>query len=331
MDECSTNRRSCRREHMFASNIYVLFRIVWILRRMSKSIPAPVLAARILAGKVPASAAIGRPDLYEHLNAGAAGLLPFLGSSAKIDAGMSVGILSTVLYMQPAQVSGREACAGRSPGCTAACLAEGTGRMSMHASQRARRRRHASFFSDRLRFLAALHTEIAAHEKRAAKQGKIAAVRLNGTTDLPFHRMGYVAPDGRKFARLHDAFPAVRFYEYTKHALSSQARGAGIPENLSLTFSVSERPDAETLALEYLQAGYGAAVVTFTERHIVPPSFNIGRRKFATVDGDAHDARFLDPAGSVVILAAKGRAKTDASGFVKSVPTFLPMATTAGR
>lgn len=284
---------------------------------------ASTLALSILSGDLPASSAMGRPDAYDPLNAGAAGPLPFLGSSAKIDAGQSVGILSAVLYMQPARESGREACAGRSAGCTAACLAEGTGRMSMHAAQTARRRRHASFYADRGRFLADLHTEIARHEKRARRAGKIPAIRLNGTTDLPWHRMAYVAHDGTRYARLHDAFPHVRFYEYTKLPLGVQSKG-GMPSNLSLTFSVSERPDAEVKAAEYLNAGYGAAVVTFTERHRIPLSYPLGGKHRKTVDGDAHDARFLDPSGSVVILAAKGRAKTDESGFVKSVP--LPMA-----
>lgn len=279
----------------------------------------------ILAGTLPASAAMGRKDLYAPLNAGAVGPLPFLGSSAKIDASGTVGVLSTVLYMMPANASGREACAGRSAGCTAACLAEGTGRMSMHQSQQARRRRHASFYADRARFLADLHVEIARHEKKARKLGKVAAVRLNGTTDLPWHRMAYVAHDGTRYARLHDAFPAVHFYEYTKHPLAAQSRGKGLPANLSLTFSVSERPDAEKYAAEYLAAGQGAAVVTFTERHVIPASFTVGDVSYPTTDGDAHDARFLDPRGVVVILAAKGRAKTDESGFVRTV-TPLPMA-----
>lgn len=298
---------------------------------MNDRIPADAakLAAAILKGSIPASAAMGRADAYDALNASATGgNLPFLGSSAKIDAGTKVGILSTVLYMQPARESGREACAGRSAGCTAACLAEGTGRMSMTASQTARRRRHASFYADRPRFLADLHAEIARHERKARKAGKVPAVRLNGTTDLPWHRMAYTAHDGTRYARLHDAFPHVRFYEYTKMPLATMAKG-GMPANLSLTFSVSERPDAEVKATDYLNAGYSAAVVTFTERHRIPASFYVGGQSRPTVDGDAHDARFLDPAGSVVILAAKGRAKSDSSGFVKSVP--LPMASTAGK
>ena len=277
-----------------------------------------LLAADVLAGTVPASACIGRPGTYDHLNRSASGgRLPFLGTSAKIDAGKGFGILGAVLYMQPAQESGREACAGRSAGCTAACLAESTGRMSMIGSQTARRRRHASFYADRGRFLADLHDEIGRHEKRAIRAGKVAAVRLNGTTDLPWHRLRYTTHSGESFARLHDAYPRVRFYEYTKHTFAGYSRGAGIPANLHVTFSVSERPDAEEKASEWLAAGFGAAVVTFTRKHEIPAAFTVAGISRETVDGDAHDARFLDPSGAVVILAAKGRAKTDQTGFVR--------------
>lgn len=281
------------------------------------------IAESIKNGERPASDAMGNADLFGPLTTGDTGdTLPLLGTSSKIDAGTGYGVLSRVLYMVPAKGSGREACAGRSQGCTLACLAEGTGRMSMHQSQRARRRRHAAFYADRTAFLRMLHGEIAAHERSAARQGKIAAVRLNGTTDLPWHRMSYTLADGTRFARIHDAFPDVRFYEYTKHPLSAAAKG-GIPANLSLTFSLSERPDAERYALDYLRSGHGVAIVMAIPRHEPPSTWRFygeGESElFRVIDGDAHDARFLDPTASIVALAAKGNAKGDRSGFVRTV------------
>ena len=37
---------------------------------------------------------------------------------------------------------------------------------------------------------------------------------------------------------------------------------------------------------------------------------------YPVIDGDRHDARFLDPQGCVIGLRAKGTARKDTSGFV---------------
>lgn len=271
-----------------------------------------ITAERIIAGELSASSAIGKPELYPELSRN-----KFLGTSHKIEAGEGFDVLTAVLYMQPANESGREACAGRSAGCTDACLAESVGRMSMTSAQRARRRRHAAFFSNRNAFLADLHAEIQSHTARAAKQGKVAAIRLNGTTDLPWHRMRFIDHGGRLWGSLHEANPDVQFYEYTKMPLS--IAGKNLPPNLHLTFSLSDREDSDARAIQYLSAGLSVAMVADHTRHNPPGSVLLGGHVWPTVDGDAHDARFLDPASSVVMLAAKGRAKRDTTGFVRKV------------
>jgi hypothetical protein len=50
----------------------------------------------------------------------------------------------------------------------------------------------------------------------------------------------------------------------------------------------------------------------FQSKHDIPETF-MGMR---CADGDDSDIRHLDPQGVVVALYAKGRAKTDTSGFV---------------
>ncbi len=248
---------------------------------------ATALVSDILSGALPASAAIGRPDVYEELNYGQDGPLAFLGSSYKVAKGLKYGVLSAVLYMQPADSSGREACSGRSDGCTAACLELETGHMSMPGSKRARRRRHASFYSDRPRFLADLAREIGKLQRKADRKGMTLSIRLNGTTDLPWHRMR-VTVNGVTYPNLHTLYPRAEFYEYTKLPFALQAK-RGIPANLHLTFSISERTDSDTFAAEYLQAGYGAAVVTFDPKHQGPNTYRVAGMSWPTVDGDKHD------------------------------------------
>lgn len=182
----------------------------------------------------------------------------------------------------------------------------------MTQSRRARRRRHAAFYADREQFLTDLSEEILAHYKRALKKDMVPAVRLNGTTDLPWHRMRF----GEHKATIHELNPKVLFYEYTKLPLGITSKG-GLPENLSFTFSVNERPDSDERAAEYLAAGYNAAVVMRIKKHQIPATFRLNSEIWPVVDGDEHDARFLDPPGHIVALSAKGLAKTDTSGFVR--------------
>jgi hypothetical protein len=280
-----------------------------------------LLAADILAGNVAAASAMhADAAIYDALNAGANGALPFLGTSTKIDAGRGIGVLTRVLYMMPAKASGgASACPFASKGCEAACLAEYTGRMSMHAAQTARRRRHASFIADRDRFLSDLTTEIHAHRHTAAKQGKRCAVRLNGTTDLLWERFPVTSRiDGQRYSNIMAAFPDVTFYDYTKVPLRARTARGPLPANYHLTYSLSERADANEHAAEYIAAGYSVAVVLRIKKGDAPATWNLpGMGALPVIDGDKTDCRFLDAPGSIVALSAKGRAKTDTSGFVR--------------
>lgn len=278
------------------------------------------LADAILAGDLPAAAALRRPDTYDHLNRSAnGGRLPHLGTSVKIASGEGAGVLTRVLYMQAAGVSGREACAYRSAGCTAACLVEYTGKMSMDAPRRARRRRHASFYADRARFLSDLASEVAQLERQAARKGMLPAVRLNGTTDLPWERMP-VVHNGERFSSLMAAFPTVQFYDYTKAPLGKRSASLnGGPLNYHLTFSVSEHPASEDRAAEYLDAGYPAAVVFLAGKGKLPTQYALAGKVRDVTDADKTDARFLDRPGTIAGLSSKGRAKTDETGFARAV------------
>jgi len=269
-------------------------------------------ANAIMAGELSPSVAFGRPELYPHF--ATKGGMSLLGSSTKIDLNEGMGYVTSVLYMMPAMSSGREACGGRSKGCTFVCLVKKVGRMDMASPQRARRRKHAAFYADRARFMSDLSAEITAQERRAAKLGKVSAIRLNGTTDIPFER--YPVGDA---ANIMDAHPDTIFYDYTKLALRHRTARGPIPTNYSLTFSVSERADAEMRASEYLDAGYNAAIVFATEKHNLPATYPLGGATRPVVDADLHDARFLDPAGSIAGLYAKGLAKNDDSGFVRAL------------
>lgn len=131
------------------------------------------------------------------------------------------------------------------------------------------------------------------------------AVRLNGTSDIPFEKVRIAGA-----ANIMTLFPQVRFYDYTK------VPGRRPLRNYHLTYSWSERPECERVSKEYYRAGVNTAVVF----DAVPPTW--GGRK--VIDGLVNDYRFLDPAGVIVGLKAKGFAIGDETGFVVRMQPNLP-------
>ena len=126
----------------------------------------------------------------------------------------------------------------------------------------------------------------------AHRHGKLAAVRLNVFSDIPWER----------FLDL-DRFPDIQFYDYTKVA----ARLGRTPANYYLTFSRSENNEPQ--ARQSLAKGFNVAV-PFRD----PPARFLGH---PVIDGDTHDYRFLDPKGVIVGLKPKGLAWHDTTGFVR--------------
>ena len=211
-----------------------------------------------------------------------------------------VGVLTGIIYMAPYNLSGKNVCPGASAGCAAACL-NTAGRGAMGVVQKARLKKTNRFWDDRGQFLWDLVNEITALEKRAAAKGLKAAVRLNGTSDLPYERYKVPGTD----MNIMEIFPEVQFYDYTK--LENRIVNKTLPANYHLTFSRAEDNDHK---LEDVLKHTSAAVVFSGE---LPETW----RGYPVIDGDEHDARFTDAGPGVIIgLKAKGKARHDASGFV---------------
>jgi hypothetical protein len=232
-------------------------------------------------------------------------------SNPKIEKGRGRGWATAALHLAPAELAGvGNVCPWASAGCRAACLnTAGRGGIirrgeSTNAIQQARIARTRLFMTDRPEFLRRLRRELRGFVQRAHAAGLRPAVRLNATSDLPFET---IAPG------LFQEFRAfVQFYDYTKspQRMRRYVRGE-LVRGYSLTFSRSEANEAD--ALRVLEDG-GTVAVVF--RRGLPPFW----RGWPVVNGDGDDLRFLDPAGCVVGLRAKGRAKRDASGFVVGAP-----------
>jgi hypothetical protein len=223
-----------------------------------------------------------------------------IDNNAKTVKGQKKGFMTAILYLAPANLSGREVCGGRSEACSRACL-NLAGRGAFSNVQEARVRKTQFYFENRDFFMAMLVIEIKKFIKRARRKGLIPVVRLNGTSDIPWER---IPVDGA--ACIMDLFPDIQFYDYTK--LWNRFLKP-LPANYHLTFSLAE--DNDDQAAKVLAAGKNVAVVFRTSDF--PPIF----MGYQVTDGDENDLRFLDPQAHIVGLKAKGPAKKDTSGFVR--------------
>jgi len=216
-------------------------------------------------------------------------------TNAKTIKGQFQGYLTGILYLAPAGLSGRQVCAHRSNGCEIACLYS-AGRGAFTNVQAARMRKTLAFFKDKDGFIAELKADIAALVKKAKKAGMLPCVRLNGTSDLPFHKFGIM-----------EEFAEVPFYDYTPNfSRMNEFLDGKLPANYSLTFSRKENNQTECEAVLARGGNVAAVFSSIPESYANRPTF----------DGDQSDLRFLDPKGVVVALKAKGKAKKDTSGFV---------------
>ena len=216
-------------------------------------------------------------------------------TNTKTMRGEKFGYLTFVLHLAPSRLSGYQTCPMASAGCAAACL-NTAGMGKFKNVQAARIRKTRWFFEDRETFMAQLVKDIQAAIRKADRLGLKPAFRLNCLSDIRWENVPVFG-----FNNIMEMFPTVRFYDYTK--LSNRTN---LPGNYHLTFSRSESNNQQVH--EVMLTDINVAVV-FKEL----PQTYLGRQ---VIDGTETDLRFLDPKGVVVGLLAKGRAKTDLSGFV---------------
>lgn len=208
--------------------------------------------------------------------------------------GEKLGYLTAIMHLAPAKLSGKNVCPKASNGCEKACL-NTAGRGIYNTTQKARIAKTLRYFNDTVQFEKDLESDILAVIRKAQRENKKVAIRINGTSDIPKLAI--------KFAQ---KFPNVQFYDYTKIAKTFDKE---LPKNYHLTFSRSETNEIE--ALEILKRGFNVAVV-FNK---LPKKY----KGFEVVNGDDTDLRFLDKKGVIVGLKAKGKALKDTSGFVVSI------------
>jgi hypothetical protein len=247
---------------------------------------------------------VGDPQLPQQI--------ALLGNSTKLEKGLARAVLSAVVYMSPdreafAPDDPRTLCPWKTDSCAGCCIGTSTGRMIMRPLQNARLWKTALLLGDRALFRELLQLESRALLRKAQRLGMVAAVRVDGSTDTG---------EGLQLAR---SIPELQCYDYTKseQRALSHARGE-LPSNYHVTFSHSGENAASCRSV--LAAGGSVAVVFGADprRHDPIPNTFWGH---PVIDGDVHDARFLDPRGSVVGLRFKQA--RDRAGALQRAGAFV--------
>lgn len=238
-------------------------------------------------------------------------------NNAKTNKTRAHGVLAGVMYLAPADMAteGRQTlCAYADKAkCKVGCL-NTSGRGRMTSVQLARVRKTLAYLQHPEAFFATLDQDIQNLKRKASALRLTPAVRLNGTSDINFF----------DFIARH---PDVQFYDYTKNFTRVDHP---LPSNYHLTLSYSEADPGYARNVLSRVWDYGGTVhpkanmaVVFRDAETVARVREYGWKGFTpdkVLDGDEHDARFLDPGpGYIVALAAKGRSKDDTSGFVVDV------------
>ena len=230
--------------------------------------------------------------------------------------GQKYGFKTAVLYMAPYKLSGINLCSmAEMAGCIHACLNTAGNPAYAQTKEKGRLNKAHYFINDEVNFMRQMAREIYRINKKTIEQGFKLLVRPNGTTDIRWEIIPVDLDEknakaiGKKpgvYANIFAVFPDIQFYDYTKIANRRMT-----PFNYDLTFSYSGLPSFAKYVQIAKSNGMRIAVV-FRDKKTIPDSF-IG---MPCVNGDDSDIRHLDPNGVVVALYAKGKAKTDTSGFV---------------
>jgi hypothetical protein len=253
--------------------------------------------------------------------------------NSKTIKGEKLGYTTYIMYLAPHKQNskGVNLCSHASVGCAKACLFN-SGAARFNRVQVGKINKTEYFLADKKGFMAQLVNELTKIEKlhkavvgdeQTGRTGKVVrykkfAVRLNGTSDIPFEN---IKVNGKNVFEL---FPNVQFYDYTKN--HKRFENKIIAPNYHLTFSRSETNDK--ISLDILNRGYNVAYVFGVKKEQDLPSEYNG---FKVVNGDESDLRFLDDKNVVVGLKYKnvtgegGKVSNDnskESGFVIDTETL---------
>ena len=224
-----------------------------------------------------------------------------IDNNAKTVKGQKFGYKTAIFYGASADSSGFNVCPMASEGCKKACLFS-AGHGAFKNVQEGRINKTRWLIQEPETFLKQLINEIKNFIINCEKNSFIPCLRLNGTTDIAWENKRY------KGKTIFEYFPNLIIYDYTKvYKRALKFVNGDMPKNYHITYSLNE--DNKKEAFNILKLGGNISAVF---RKYLPETF----KGFKVINADETDLRFLDLKNSICGLIAKGKAKTDFSGFV---------------
>lgn len=212
--------------------------------------------------------------------------------SAKMNYSFNAGVETYCIYLAPADMSGFNVCPN-SKFCKESCL-NGAGHnkadILAHGAELSkinlsRVKKTKLFFEDRELFMRLMVAEIMSAKKRAEKNGRQFAIRINGTSDLSPEMF---VLNGKNILEI---FPDVQFYDYTK--VPTRFPLMEKYKNYDLTFSYNGYN--WNTCEKFLKMG-GKVAVVFDGP--LPTKFH----GYDVIDANGYDMRYLDPASTIMGL-----------------------------
>ena len=224
------------------------------------------------------------------------------------------GVRSAIMFLRPHASGGRGNVCPFAKECAKDCLAS-AGRLALPNVVKAQQNR-TDFLAERPQaFLSLLLHELETLRESVRACGDTLALRLNGLSDLPWHRVEPLTE------ALHYGDP-VRWYEYTKvpEYVDEQHNA---PDYRGPVFTFSVQPSNVDVATSLMEAyGTALAIVFAGDVPVATTLMAYDRdgwpeeRYLPVIDGDANDHRFHDPIDCVIGLSAKGTATREGAPMV---------------
>lgn len=211
-------------------------------------------------------------------------------------------------------------CKKATNGCSISCIYHQgilkNSDFSKHKIKQARIKRTLRFLTQREDFFAQIIKEIKALVRKCTRKNAIAAIQLNGTSDILWEKEKFTYEE-KEYKNLMELFPEISFFDYTKYDILKSRKK--LPKNYYLTYSRAGKHKGVLVdpweSLQVILDNKIDIAVIFSKEmknHVLE---NRSYNDYKIIDGDLYNCRTYDRIQREdergLIIAIEAAAKTD--------------------